>query len=100
MENPTYGTMGSSARTSESTSDWGDDVAEQAGRLRDKVNEGIEYAADQVRDQVDHTVEYFRSRDTKRMLNDFTSYVKSHPAQALAGAVIVGFVAARLLRRG
>jgi ElaB/YqjD/DUF883 family membrane-anchored ribosome-binding protein len=95
VENPSYGTTGTNARTDE----WGNEVAEKAGRLRDKVNEGIEYAADTVRDQVDNTVEYFRSRDAKRMLNDLTGYVKSHPAQALAGAVIVGFVAARLLRR-
>ncbi len=100
MENPSYGTTGTSARPNDPASDWGDEAAEQARRLGDKVSEGIDYAADQVRDHVDSTVEYFRTNDARRMLNDLTSYVKSHPTQALVGAVVVGFVAARLLRRG
>ena len=102
MDTPDFGTpgtSGSSSRSTEGSSSWGDDAARQAGRIKDKVSEGIDYAAGQVRDQVDHTVKYFKNHDTKQMLNDVTSFVKSHPAQALVGAVVVGFVAARLLRK-
>jgi ElaB/YqjD/DUF883 family membrane-anchored ribosome-binding protein len=34
------------------------------------------------------------------MMNDVGGYVRSHPTQALVGAVVLGFVTGRLIRRG
>jgi ElaB/YqjD/DUF883 family membrane-anchored ribosome-binding protein len=66
----------------------------------DQASDAIEDAGEQVREIVDDTVEYVRSLDFKSMMNDVTSYVKSHPGQALIGAALVGFIAGRLVRRG
>ena len=45
------------------------------------------------------TAGYIRENRVKDMVADVTAYVKAHPAQALIGAVAVGFIAGRMLRR-
>ena len=47
----------------------------------------------------DDTVGYFRDNDARAMADDLKSYVKSHPAQALIGAIAIGFFAGRMIRR-
>lgn len=95
MANQTFGTNDPTQRPD----DYG---TEASGRLRN-VTQGLNTAAEQVRDQVrehmDSTVEYFRDHDTQKMMNDLTNYVKSHPLPAIAGAVALGFFAGRMLRR-
>ena len=66
----------------------------------DQAVDQLEDVTEKVHDMVDDTVDYVRKQDFKAMMNDLTGYVKSHPGQALLGAVIVGFVAGRLVRRG
>ena len=63
------------------------------------MTESLGTAAEQVRDRFDDTVEYFREQDAQKMMNDLTSYVKSHPVHALIGAAVFGFFAGRMLRR-
>lgn len=45
------------------------------------------------------TTAYFRERDMNDVVADVRKYLVAHPGPALAGAVVVGFVAGRLLRR-
>ena len=70
-------------------------MADAAERKGAKIVEGIENAASTVRDRFDDTVGYFRDHDARAMADDLKSYVKSHPAQALIGAIAIGFVAGR-----
>jgi ElaB/YqjD/DUF883 family membrane-anchored ribosome-binding protein len=72
--------------------------SEASGRLRN-VTQGLGTAAEQVRERVDSTMEYFRDHDTQKMMNDLTTYVKTHPVHALVGAAVFGFFAGRMLRR-
>ena len=72
--------------------------SEASGRLRN-VTEGLGTAAEQVRERMDSTMEYFRDHDTQKMMNDLTNYVKTHPVPALVGAAVFGFFAGRMLRR-
>jgi hypothetical protein len=49
-------------------------------------------------DALDNASGYLRTHETSEILNDVESYAKAHPAQALAGAVVAGFVLGRILR--
>jgi ElaB/YqjD/DUF883 family membrane-anchored ribosome-binding protein len=40
-----------------------------------------------------------RDNTMRDAMADLKSYVKAHPTQALVGAVVVGFMAGRLLQR-
>jgi ElaB/YqjD/DUF883 family membrane-anchored ribosome-binding protein len=51
-------------------------------------------------DKVGSTASYLRDHEMKDMLSDVEGWVKSHPAQALVGAAVVGFFAGRAMRRG
>lgn len=52
------------------------------------------------RDRVNTTVDYFRQHDLRAIGKDCQRYLQSHPTQALIGAVVLGFLAGRVLRRG
>jgi ElaB/YqjD/DUF883 family membrane-anchored ribosome-binding protein len=99
VANQTFGTNDPNLRsTTDRTAQPNEFGSDAAGRLRN-VTEGLGTAADQVRERVDSTMEYFRDHDTQKMMNDLTNYVKTHPMPALLGAVAFGFFAGRMLRR-
>lgn len=103
MANQSFGTNDPNLRsTDRSTADRmsqpDDFSSDAAGRLRN-VTQGLGNAAEQVRERVDSTMEYFRDHDTQKMMNDVTNYVKTHPVHALIGAAVFGFFAGRMLRR-
>jgi len=84
----------------------GDQVKDTAHRVADTVNEQVDRgvnAARELGDQASQKFElasqYFRNADVRQMSDDLVTYVKGHPLQALAGAVVIGFVAGRLLSR-
>jgi ElaB/YqjD/DUF883 family membrane-anchored ribosome-binding protein len=102
VHNQEHGIDQAANRIQDKVSDFGSkvgDVADAAERKGAKIVEGIENAASTVRDRLDDTVSYFRDNDARRMADDLTSYVKSHPAQALIGAIAIGFFAGRMIRR-
>jgi len=46
-------------------------------------------------DKLGATAEYVRRHDTKAMMGDVETFVKSHPGQSLLVAAVVGFLAGR-----
>ena len=79
------------------------DVEREAYSAADTASDMASQAASRVSDVASQAqrkvTSYLREHDAKAMLSDLQSFVKSHPAQALIGAVAVGFLAAALLRR-
>jgi hypothetical protein len=59
----------------------------------------MDRAASGLRDQFSGVMDYFRENGVQDMLDDMTSYVKTHPTQALVGAAVLGFFAGRMARR-
>ena len=55
--------------------------------------------AHQTSDKLEATASYVRKNRSGDMLSDLEGLVSEYPAQALLGAVAVGFLAGRLLRR-
>ena len=51
------------------------------------------------REKVNSAVDYFRENDARAITNDVKGYLQSHPTQALIGAVVLGFLAGRVIRR-
>ena len=100
----------------EKVSQAGEKVTEQADAGIDKAAEGLQGAADKLREtaeggsgvqaqasaKVADTLEtastYLRDNEAADIMDDVEQYVREHPMQALAGAVIGGFVLARVLR--
>ena len=97
-------------------SEFGQKAQQQADAGKDKAAGGMESAASKLREQaagtdgmtaqagtkvadgMEKTAGYLREHDTTEMLDDVEKYVKDHPMQAVAGAVIGGFLVGRILR--
>jgi ElaB/YqjD/DUF883 family membrane-anchored ribosome-binding protein len=87
-------------------SNMGEQVKDTAQRVADSVNEHVDRGVDAARDlgnrasdTFEQATQYFRTHDIREMSDDLVECVKAHPLQALAGAVVIGFVAGRLLSR-
>lgn len=94
----------------------GDKAQEKADEGMNKAAGGMESAADKLRERAEHsdgvtaqagtkaadamekTAGYLREKDTTAVLDDVETYVREHPMQALAGAIVGGFVIGRVLR--
>jgi hypothetical protein len=55
-------------------------------------------AGTRVANVIEDTAKYVRTRDTNDVWEDVAFYVRSHPIQALAAAVVGGFVLGKLFR--
>jgi ElaB/YqjD/DUF883 family membrane-anchored ribosome-binding protein len=93
----------------------GQEVQERTDAGIDRAAQGMESAADTLRekaagkegltaeagtklaDGMERTAGYLKEHDTAAILDDMETYVREHPMQALAGAVVGGFLIGRLL---
>lgn len=89
---------------------------EQADARLDTAAEGMQSAASKIReraqsaegmpaeagtkvaDTMERTAGYLREHDTNEILDDMETYVREHPMQAVAGAVLGGFIIGRILK--
>lgn len=55
-------------------------------------------AAERMADSMERTAGYLREKDTQQMVDDIERYVREHPFRTIAGALVGGFVLARILR--
>jgi ElaB/YqjD/DUF883 family membrane-anchored ribosome-binding protein len=96
--------------------EYGERAQEQAEKGREQTATGMQKAAGMVRertagtsgmpaeagakaaDALDSASGYLRTHETSEIWNDVESYAKTHPTQALAGAIFAGFVLGRILR--
>src|ERR1022692_658625 len=65
----------------------------------DKLPPNVSGFAHQTADKLGATANYVRGNKLEDMVSDLGKYVKANPAQALIGALVVGFLAGRMLRR-
>ena len=75
-------------------------VADTASGLDDRL--GAEYGdyARRAADAIDRTAQNLRQKDADELIDDTRDFVRKSPAVALAGAAIVGFALARLIKSG
>jgi hypothetical protein len=100
----------------EKASEYGAKAQEQADQRKDQAAGGLERAAEMLRDRsdsmdgtpaqagtkvaesMDTAATYLKQHSTSDMLNDLEQFAREHPGQALAGAIVAGFVVGRILR--
>ena len=92
------------ATIDESRSAAADGLDAASAALHDRVadlpgGETVRNVARATADRLGSSAEYVRSHDTKRMLSDVESFVKSNPGPALAVAAAFGFLLSRALSR-
>jgi ElaB/YqjD/DUF883 family membrane-anchored ribosome-binding protein len=91
-----------------------DKAMEQASAGKEKAASGLHSAAEQVRtrtgdsdapkdkvmakaaDTMDKSADYIADREPREMWDDFEKFVKDHPLQAAAGALVAGVVLGRI----
>lgn len=75
-------------------------VADTAGGLDERL--GAEYGdyARRASEAIDRTAQNLRQKDPEELIDDTRDFVRKSPAVALAGAAIVGFALARLIKSG
>jgi ElaB/YqjD/DUF883 family membrane-anchored ribosome-binding protein len=79
----------------------GERMGETAARVRERAQERGGMQAEvgtRVADSMERTANYLKEHDTAELMDDVERYVKEHPVQAVAGAVVAGFVIGRILR--
>jgi ElaB/YqjD/DUF883 family membrane-anchored ribosome-binding protein len=97
-------------------SEVGQQAQEKLDQGKDSAASGMESAADKIRERTQYsdgvqakagtkvaegmekTAGYLKEHDTNEMVDDLEKYVREHPVQALAGAVVGGFLVGRILR--
>ena len=101
----------------EKAGEYGEKAREQADMAKQQAASGMERVAGAVRersegangspaaqagvkvaDSMENAAGYLRSHDVNQMWSDVEAYAREHPAQALAGAVLTGFLVGRIIR--
>ena len=86
-------------------------AAEKAGQVKEKLSEFSKKAGEQMdaqrekassaahatADKIQAAADYIRENDFRAMAEDVSGVVRRYPGQALAAAVVVGFLAGRAL---
>ena len=107
---------GMQQKIQDKASEFGNRVQDQAETRKDKAAEGLEQAAEQMRnrverqggmqgevgakvaDSLERSASYLREHEVDQIWDDLEEFVKDHPIQAAVGAAFAGFVVARILR--
>lgn len=76
-------------------------VADGIDSMATRISTGGEHVADGARaaaDKMESSATWLRDTSGRDLVNSFEAMVKAHPGRTLAGAVVVGFLAGRMLR--
>ena len=77
-----------------------DSAASGIRERADKLPGGPEVSrfARRAADKIDGAAQYLREHEVKDVMSSVETLIKEHPAQALLGAALVGFIAGRSMR--
>jgi ElaB/YqjD/DUF883 family membrane-anchored ribosome-binding protein len=75
------------------------DVADRADQAATRLGNVAVNFADKAKARLDNAADYVREFDVDAMVDDVKRYAKSNPVPMLLGALAVGFLAGRMLRR-
>lgn len=87
-------------RTAEALANVSRLVGDTADGLDERLGEDYGDYARRAADSLDSTANKLASKDPDELIDDTRSFVRKSPAVALAGAAIVGFALARLVKSG
>jgi hypothetical protein len=73
-------------------------LRDASGRLREEGNEPVARGLEQVAERVDRAGSWLRDADGDRILRDVEDFGRRNSLAVIAGGVVVGFAASRLLK--
>ncbi len=73
--------------------------ADRVGTVGHDAVDTVTQVADDAADKVEAASKYVRSHGAKQLMADVSQFVKKNPGKSLAAAALLGFFAARMLRR-
>lgn len=82
----------------EKAAQFGETAKMKATQFGEKAKDMADARKDQVGTRLEEAGHYMRSKDTTEMWHDVEEYVKRHPMQAIAGAVVAGILMGRILK--
>jgi ElaB/YqjD/DUF883 family membrane-anchored ribosome-binding protein len=102
-------------RAREAAGDMAENMRGAEARGREQASSGLDSVAEQLRERassdgtkgemaeraavgMERTADYLREHSTGDMTADLEAYVREHPMQGVAAAVVAGFVIGRVLR--
>jgi len=78
-----------------------DTVDSTAATLRDRADQfasTTSNAVHNITDKLQSAADYLRDNDARAMMEDVADFMRRYPAQSLAAAAVVGFLAGRALK--
>lgn len=78
-------------------------VADAIDSAASRVQAGAEHVSDAARaatERMEASATYIRDTSGRDLLDDLEGMVRRHPVRTVVGAVVIGFLAGRMLRRG
>jgi hypothetical protein len=87
-----------SSQTGEQINQQASDLRAVGGSLREQGKDGPAQAADRLAQYAERVGGYLRDRDSQALLNDVEDYARRQPWAVGAGALALGFAAARFLK--
>jgi ElaB/YqjD/DUF883 family membrane-anchored ribosome-binding protein len=79
-------------------------AAESAHKVAEKLHERAEHfdglradANEKVARTIDRTADYLREHDSEQLFGDVKAYVRKHPVQAVAGAIVGGVILGKFI---
>jgi hypothetical protein len=81
-------------------SEYGGDISDVIESQATATVDVMKETAAGIRQKMDDAVQFVRDGGLRTLADDAASYLRAHPTQALIGAVVLGFWAGRMARRG
>lgn len=74
-------------------------TAAEKMRMRAEEGDGVKSTVEaRAADAMDKTATYLRDHDTEQLMHDIEEFVRNHPLQAAAGALVAGYVIGKIVR--
>jgi hypothetical protein len=75
------------------------DSAAEKMRSRAQEDEGVRATLEgKAADAMDRTATYLKDHDSEQLMHDIEEFVRNHPLQAAAGALVAGYVLGKIVR--
>jgi ElaB/YqjD/DUF883 family membrane-anchored ribosome-binding protein len=76
-----------------------DAASKRASDMADATTRNVKNFANQAKEKLGQTTDYFKNTDMQGMKDDVTQFAKANPTYALLGAAAIGFLVGRLMSR-
>lgn len=95
-----YETSDLTGNVKTAATEYGSDALEAVESRASAFVDDVKHTVGGLRHRVEDTVQYLRDGGLRTMADKSVAYLRAHPTQALIGALALGYLAGRRMRRG